>query len=96
MQHQLRRLWFVSQFSQKAAEAEAKKRGGRSRSNVVGSVKGANGKKKTQAIHLDGQMPNYIRRHEASDEIFIRCDSSQFGAGAVLFQLDEQGQAPPA
>ena len=28
-------------------------------------------------------------------EIFIRCDSSQFGAGAVLFQLSDQGQEMP-
>jgi hypothetical protein len=27
--------------------------------------------------------------------IFIRCDSSQFGAGAVLFQFDEQGRECP-
>ncbi len=27
--------------------------------------------------------------------IFIRCDSSQFGAGAVLFQFNEQGQERP-
>jgi len=27
--------------------------------------------------------------------IFIRCDSSQFGAGAVLFQFDEQGRERP-
>ncbi len=27
--------------------------------------------------------------------IFIRCDSSQFGAGAVLFQFDEQGREHP-
>lgn len=28
-------------------------------------------------------------------EIFIRCDSSQFGAGAVLFQFDEDGRELP-
>jgi hypothetical protein len=28
-------------------------------------------------------------------EIFIRCDSSQFGAGAVIFQFDEQGREHP-
>jgi hypothetical protein len=28
-------------------------------------------------------------------EIFIRCDSSQFGAGAVLFQFDAQGREHP-
>ena len=28
-------------------------------------------------------------------EIFIRCDSSQFGAGAVLFQFDEEGRECP-
>ena len=28
-------------------------------------------------------------------EIFIRCDSSQFGAGAVLFQFDEDGREVP-
>jgi len=27
--------------------------------------------------------------------IYIRCDSSQFGAGAVLFQYNEQGQECP-
>jgi hypothetical protein len=27
--------------------------------------------------------------------IYIRCDSSQYGAGAVLFQFDEQGQERP-
>jgi hypothetical protein len=28
-------------------------------------------------------------------QIFIRCDSSQYGAGAVLFQFDEQGREHP-
>jgi len=28
-------------------------------------------------------------------EIFIRCDSSQFGAGAVLFQFDDEGRECP-
>ncbi len=28
-------------------------------------------------------------------EIFIRCDSSQFGAGAVLFQFDSEGREHP-
>ena len=28
-------------------------------------------------------------------EIFIRCDSSQFGAGAVLFQFDNEGREHP-
>lgn len=28
-------------------------------------------------------------------EIFIRCDSSQFGAGAVLFQFDDDGREVP-
>jgi hypothetical protein len=30
-----------------------------------------------------------------SKEIFIRCDSSQFGAGAVLFQFDANGREHP-
>jgi hypothetical protein len=30
-----------------------------------------------------------------SKEIFIRCDSSQFGAGAVLFQYDDEGRERP-
>jgi hypothetical protein len=30
-----------------------------------------------------------------SKEIFIRCDSSQFGAGAVLFQFDSEGREHP-
>ena len=30
-----------------------------------------------------------------SREIFIRCDSSQFGAGAVLFQFDDEGKEVP-
>jgi hypothetical protein len=75
---------------------------------LVGSVKGANGKKKPKpfvwtdkcqaafddlkAATLDTKLLVNI---DFTKEIFIRCDSSQFGAGAVLFQLNDQGQELP-
>jgi hypothetical protein len=75
---------------------------------LVGSTKGANGKKKPKAFvwtdicqaafddlkqaTLDTKL---LANIDFTKEIFIRCDSSQFGAGAVLFQLDEHGQEKP-
>jgi hypothetical protein len=75
---------------------------------LVGSVKGANGKKKPKpfvwtdrcqgafddlkAATLDTKLLGNI---DFTKEIFIRCDSSQFGAGAVLFQINEHGQEVP-
>ncbi len=75
---------------------------------LVGSVKGANGKKKPKpfvwtdkcqgafddlkAATLDTKL---LANIDFTKEIFIRCDSSQFGAGAVLFQINEHGQEAP-
>jgi hypothetical protein len=38
---------------------------------------------------------NLLSNIDYNKQIFIRCDSSQFGAGAVLFQFDEQGRECP-
>jgi hypothetical protein len=75
---------------------------------LIGSVKGATGKKKPKpfvwtdkcqeafddlkAATLDTRL---LANIDFTKEIFIRCDSSQFGAGAVLFQLDDQGREQP-
>jgi hypothetical protein len=45
-----------------------------------------------KAATLDTSLLSNIDYTKA---IFIRCDSSQFGAGAVLFQFDEQGRECP-
>jgi len=76
--------------------------------DLVGSVKGANGKKKPkpfvwtdkcQAAFEDLKQATLntklLANMDFTKEIFIRCDSSQFGAGAVLFQLDEHGLEQP-
>jgi hypothetical protein len=76
--------------------------------DLVGSVKGANGKKKPkpfvwtdkcQAAFDDLKIATLdtklLANIDFTKEIFIRCDSSQFGAGAVLFQLNEHGQETP-
>ena len=45
-----------------------------------------------KAATLDTSLLSNIDYTKA---IFIRCDSSQYGAGAVLFQFDEQGRECP-
>jgi hypothetical protein len=76
--------------------------------DLIGSVKGANGKKKPKPFVWTDQCQaafddlkqatldtSLLANIDFSKEIFIRCDSSQFGAGAVIFQLDDQGRECP-
>ena len=45
-----------------------------------------------KAATLDTKL---LANMDYSKPIYIRCDSSQYGAGAVLFQFDEHGQERP-
>jgi hypothetical protein len=76
--------------------------------DLIGSEKSAKGKKKPKAfVWTDKCQAAFDDLKEATldtsllanidflKEIFIRCDSSQFGAGAVIFQLDDQGRECP-
>jgi hypothetical protein len=76
--------------------------------DLVGTVTGPNGKKKPKPFVWTDQCQKafddlkqatldtkLLANIDFKKEIFIRTDSSQFGAGAVLFQLDEHGREQP-
>ena len=76
--------------------------------DLVGSSKGASGKRKPKPFVWTDQCQaafddlkqatldtKLLANIDFTKEIFIRTDSSQFGAGAVLFQLDERGHEHP-